>query len=240
MRTATVAKLSFTAMVGLGTLIGSAGIAQAGPGPVKQGSLNGGPVPTTSTTVKDLSNDNIGVAYCDVHLCLDAEEVDPTPPTPPKLPGDKIALPDDDDCNTPACDLDDKIALPGDDDCNLTLGCDDLPIKDSGCQWTHGCPQDEGGTGGGTGGSDGGTEGTDGGGTEGTDGGGSDGQTDGGTQGTDGETSDGGQSDGGTGGSGGRLPKTGGDIVAIAGTGLGLTGIGAALRRFSRRRNAED
>lgn len=212
MRTATVAKLSLTAMVGLGSLIAAADLAQAGPGPAQQGSFGIAPTPTTSTTVKVLGPSDLGIAV--------------TPTTVAPLPGDKVAIPEDDDCTTPAC------TGPGNE------------ITDQGCTWTHGCPG--GGTGGSDGGTDGGTKGTDGGTDGATDGGtdGSDRGTDGGTEGTDGQadrgtdgptTTDGGQSDGG-GTGGGRLPKTGGDVLTIAGTGLGLTGLGAALRRLGRRR----
>jgi hypothetical protein len=46
------------------------------------------------------------------------------------------------------------------------------------------------------------------------------------TGGTDGGT---------TGGSDGRLPKTGGDVAQLVGAGMGLTALGAALRRIARR-----
>lgn len=38
-----------------------------------------------------------------------------------------------------------------------------------------------------------------------------------------------------TGGSDGRLPKTGGDVAQLLGAGVGLTALGAALRRIARR-----
>jgi len=40
---------------------------------------------------------------------------------------------------------------------------------------------------------------------------------------------------GGTDGSDGRLPKTGGDVAQLLGAGVGLTALGAALRRIARR-----
>lgn len=211
MRTATVAKLSLTALVGLGSLFGTANVAQAGPGPV----IKAGPA-TTTTTVKPMQGDLIEVPYCDAHLCIEATPVDPTP-DPPK-PGDlPIALPDPDD------GPDDKLGPNGNDPdpepgCPENVLCDELAQPEPECNVTHGC--DEGGTGGGDGGSDGET--TD---------GGADGGSDGGT---DGVTSDGGDTDGGSTG-GGPLPKTGGDIATILGVGLGLTGVGAAARKLGRR-----
>lgn len=231
MRLAPIAKLSLTAVVGLGSLLAPATLAAAGgPGPVNGGVVKAGPAPTTTTTVKPMQGDQIGVEYCDVHLCIPGEEVDPDPgPT----------------CNPQLCDgpAKDKVALPEDPQCNPILcdgPADDKVKDDQGCTFTHGCP-DEGD--GGTDGGQGSTGGDDGG----TDGHGTDGGTDGGTDsqgtdgGTDGPTTDGGtQTDGGTthdGGStgGGRLPKTGGEIMTLVGLGLGLTGAGMGAKRLARR-----
>jgi hypothetical protein len=123
MRSATLAKLALTATVGIGALIGQATLASAGPGP-QQGSVKFGPAPTT--TMKPLEADPVD--YCDLHLCLPADEVDPEPPKPcgpiDCLPAEEVEPQSQDECDGPSCtEIDDK----------------DGP----GCKWTHGCPQDD-------------------------------------------------------------------------------------------------
>jgi LPXTG-motif cell wall-anchored protein len=215
MRSATLAKLALTATVGIGALIGQANIASAGNGPMIIKAA-----PTTTTTVKPIKADPAD--YCDLHLCLEADPVDPQPDPPfdPDLP---IAQPEDDHCPaiTPSCDL--APAPQGDDDPDSPID-PDLPLDSPhpGCQTTHGCPpedqpcssEDQARTN------------CDGGGT--TDGGTDDG-------GTDGQTTDGGTTGGGTDGHDGHLPHTGTDVASMALVGLGLTGVGAAAKRFSRK-----
>ena len=217
MRSATLAKLALTATVGIGALIGQSNIAAAGNGPV----IKAGPA--TTTTIKPIPADPAD--YCDFHLCLESTPADPQPDPPfdPDLP---IAQPeDDDDCpaQMPSCD---KAPVPHDDD---EPDFDpDLPLgdPDPGCNVTHGCPgedepcssEDDARTQcDRPGDSDGGTTGPPEGGTDGTDG-------------TDGQATD-----GGTTGGGGRLPKTGVEIMSLAGLGAGGIGIGAALKRFGRK-----
>ena len=232
MRKATFAKLSLTAMVGLGTLVGQATMAQAGPP-----QTNGGVIiaqPTTTTTIKPIPADPVGP--CGQIDCDQADEVDPDPPFDPDLP---IAQPEADDCDQPSCD---KAPVPQPDpdpECNPHVLCDEI-TSDPGCTWTHGCPQPDpecpeialcdeitsdpgctlthGDCGGGDEGTDGGDEGTDGttGGDDGTDG------TTGGGQGTDGGGHD-------------SLPRTGAEMATWAIAGLGLTGVGAALRKLGKR-----
>ena len=226
MRSATLAKLALTATVGIGALIGQATIASAGPGPVIKAA------PVTTTTIKPIPADPAD--YCDFHLCLEADPVDPQPDPPfdPDLP---IAQPEDgDDCpaQMPNCD---KAPVPQDDD-DPDLD-PDLPLDgpDQGCTLTHGCPdedepcssEDDARTN--CGGQPCSSE--DQARTNCDDGGTDDG-------GTDGETTDGGTTGGTTGGTDGhdgRLPHTGTDVATMAAAGLGLTGIGAAAKRMSRR-----
>ena len=226
MRSATLAKLALTATVGIGALIGQANIASAGNGPmiIKAG-------PTTTTTMKPIQADPAD--YCDVHLCIEAGPADPQPDPPfdPDLP---IAQPDDDDCPAQLPNCDKAPPPPGDDDPGSPFDSD-LPLDnpDPGCNTTHGCPpedqpcssEDDARTNCGgqpcssedqarTNCDDGGT-----------DDGGTDGQT------TDGGTTTG----GGTDGHEGRLPHTGADVASMAAVGLGLTGIGAAVKRLGRK-----
>jgi hypothetical protein len=219
MRTAILAKLSLTAAVGLGVLVGQSTIASAGVTPQGGGTIQVAPHPnidpsgpvkvgpavTTSTTMKPLG----GVV---VHP-------QPDPPFDPDLP---LSVGDDDDCTGPACDI---APAPHPKPCTKLLGCDDLDLgTDPGCTFTHGCPDpsceedphqprcnltSDGGT-------------TDGGSTDG-------GSTDG--HGTTGGT---------TGGHGSRLPHTGVDASLMAALGLGLAGTGVALKRLGRRRTTSE
>jgi hypothetical protein len=222
MRKAMVAKLSLTAAVGLGTLF-HAGTAQAET-PPKQldqtGDIKWAPAPPTT----------IGP------IVANPVDPDPDPPFDPDLP---IAQPEADDCDQPSCD---KAPVPQPEpECNPIALCDEI-TSDPGCTWTHGCPEDpepecnellancdeitsdpgcnvthgDCDEDGGDEGTDGGDEGTDDGGDESTTGGS-----------TDGEPTDG--------GSGGSLPRTGAEMATWAVAGLGLTGIGAALRKLGKR-----
>jgi hypothetical protein len=258
MRSATLAKLALTATVGIGALIGQATLASAGPGP-QPGSVKLGPAPTT--TMKPLEADPVD--YCDIHLCLPADEVDPEPPKPcgpiDCLPAEEVEPQSQDECEGPSCtEIDDKDG-PG---CKWTHGCppdEDPCVPDEGrppCPGDDPCggdqaarrhcedPCDEPGP----------TRSLDdcdpcdepelprhagdddcGGGTD----GGTDGTTDGGTDGTtDGGTD--GTTDGGTDGPGGRLPKTGVEILSLVGLGAGGVGIGAVLKRLGRRSKDQD
>jgi hypothetical protein len=225
MRTATLAKLSLTAAVGLGALIGQSTIASAGVTPKggtiqvaptphidPSGGVKVGPAPTTSTTMKPLGG-----------VVIDPQ---PDPPFDPDLP---LSIGEDDECTGPSCVI---APAPDPEPCTKVLGCDDLDLdSDPGCTFTHGCPEpceedptlpqcnltSDGGT-------------TDGGSTGGTDGHGT-------TGGTDGQGTTGGTTGDTTGDHGGRLPHTGLDVTAMAALGLGLAGTGVALRRLGRRRS---
>ena len=230
MRKATFAKLSLTAAVGLGTLVGQATIAHAGP-------------PQQGTLVLDQSGDSIedfapAPTTTVPHfpgVIVHPEDPEPDPPFDPDLP---IAQPEADDCDFPC----DKAPVPQDPEpeCNPMVLCDEI-TSDPGCTWTHGCEPDpecnpmvlcdeitsdpgcnvthgdcdEGTDDGGT---DGGTDGE-------TDDGGDEGTTD---DGTTGGTTDGGGSDGGS------LPRTGAELATWAIAGLGLTGVGAALKKLGK------
>ena len=235
MRKATFAKLSLTAAVGIGTLVGQATIAHAGP--PKQAEVlildqSGDTIddyaPAPTTTIPHFQGE-----------IVNPNQPDADPPFDPDLP---IAQPED-DCPQPKCD-----AAPAPQDpqgeCNPNVLCDELTSDD--CTWTHGCPQpdpecppivlcDELTSDPGCtithGECDGDDEGTDGG-DEGTDEGGDEGTDDGGDEGTDGGT-DGTNDEGGTGG--GSLPRTGAEMATWAVAGLGLTGVGAALKKLSKR-----
>jgi LPXTG-motif cell wall-anchored protein len=236
MRKATVAKLSLTAAVGLGTLLGQATSAQAETPPYQPGDKVF--VPAPPTTIKPL-----------VAVPVDP---DPEPPFDSDLP---LTLPED-DCDQPSCD---KAPPPQGDpepECNPIAVCDEI-TSDPGCTWTHGCPEDpepecnpiavcdeitsdpgcnithgscdDGGTDGGDEGTDGGDEGTDDGGDETPD---CDDTPNGPAELCE-EGTDGDETDGGTGG--GTLPKTGAEMATWAIAGLGLTGMGAALRKLGKR-----
>ena len=160
MRTHRVASVALTAVVGLGTLVGTASQAFAAPNP-SNGSVivqsgHQGPVkgpkdftqPTTPTTVKPQGPGDIIVP----------PHVDP--PLPPG-PGDVIVNPDPGDCTGPLCGPGD-IAQPDPDDCTGPLcGPGDIaqpdPQPDPCKPLTHAPdPKECGGT---TGGTDGGTTG---------------------------------------------------------------------------------
>ena len=222
MRKATFAKLSLTAAVGFGTLF-HAGTAQAQT-PPKQLDQTGDIVwaPAPPTTMAPIPADPV--------------DPDPEPNFDPDLP---IAQPEADDCDQPSCD---KAPVPQPDpepECNPHALCDEVTAEDD-CTWTHGCPEDPepecndllancdeitsdpgcNVTHGDCGGSDdGGTDGD-----ESTDDGGDESTT-----GGDESTTGGGS------GSGGSLPRTGAEMATWAIAGLGLTGVGAALRKLSQR-----
>lgn len=206
MRTSRTAILSCAALFGIGTLIGQASPAFAET-PAHQG---GGMVLTTPTTKPDPHPGPV------VHgdIVLPQDDPDPQPPIDPDLP---IANPqghgDPDPCPPIQCDLQlpDGGEDPEPDPCDPAGVCDEIAQPDPGCNVTHGCddPDDEPDC-----------EGPS---CDRPDDGSTDGTTDG-EQGTDGST------DG-----RGRLPHTGGDVLTLAGAGIGLTGIGAALKRLGRR-----
>jgi hypothetical protein len=239
MRSATLAKLALTATVGIGALVGQSTFASAGtpqgPGTVKVG-------PHTDPTIPPLKGDftspTTPTTVDHGVIVLPDPEPQPDPPFDPDLP---IAQPDDEPCTLPSCD---KVGPHGDDDptgCNkLLANCDEID-SDPGCTLTHGCPDDDpepepcqSDHGARTqcdppeepcrSDHDARTQ---------CDPPGDDGGTDGGTTG-------GGTTGGGTTGGGGRLPHTGSDAMARVVAGLGIGGLGVALKRLGRRNRDED
>jgi LPXTG-motif cell wall-anchored protein len=216
MRKATFAKLSLTALVGLGTLVGQASAAEAGPPQPNGGVIIAQP---TTTTMKPLKAAPAEPKSCGAIDCMEATEVDPQADLPVVQPEPQPEPPQDAGCNP-------------------NVLCDEI-TSDPGCTWTHGCPQPEPecpdivascdltsdpGCTITHGECDGDDEGTDGGGTDGGDEGTDDGGDEDGTDGEDGTT-----------GGGGTLPKTGAEMATWAVAGLGLTGLGAALRKLGKR-----
>lgn len=214
MRTSRVSIFTTTALLGLGTLISQAGPASAGP-PKGPNTLE--IAPTTTTTMQPLEAEEVG--YCDLHLCIPADEVDPQddlpiavpphvdPPIDDDLPIAQPDDPEDPECNPHQANCDEiGIPDPDDEDCDPKLGSCDLGIPDdeSDCDPKLGScdlgtnPGDPGDPGDGT-----------------------DQGTDGGTQGgTDG---------------GSRLPHTGMDLVDYLAAGVAITGLGLVLKRLGRR-----
>jgi hypothetical protein len=227
MRSATLAKLALTATVGIGALVGQATFASAGT-PQGPGSIQVGPHtdPTIPPLKGDFTSPTTPTTIDHGVIVLPDPDPQPDPPFDPDLP---IAQPEDHPCNLPHCD---EIG-PGDGGdptgCNeLLASCDEID-SDPGCTFTHGCPGDEctpvpGGPdcpGDEPCQSDHGAR------TQ-CDPPGDDGGTDGGT--TGGGTTDG----------GGHLPHTGVDTMAMVGLGLGIGGVGVALKRLGRRSKKDD